>query len=1143
MAKNKDLKLSIQIAGKIDKSLASALGKAEKGVSGFSKTISKIGTAGLAAMGALGTASVAAIVDCTKSAKEFEAQMGDVVKYVDGLADSMGKISDKLDPETGRTYAENYSMMKDAILDLSTQIPMTAEELTELAAAAGQSGKGINDLIQYDSNGNIQGFLKDVAMMGTAMDIDAKQAGDWAAKWEHAFNMNHSQIMVLADQINYLGANSATTAAEIAKAVNDAGSLGQIAGADVSTTAALADAMLATGVSSDRVGTSLKRIYTNISKGASATKTQKDAWSELGMSAEQIAKDMQIDASGTMLKVFDAIGNLPDERQVATLSNLFGQWAIEGAAKITGNIESYTEALRMVNDPSLYKGSMEREFIIKADTAESIDKMLANSWEALKIDLGDEFLPVKKQLATAMIDLMGTVRKNMPQLKSLGETLADLASKGIDKLSGALETALPYVQTALDYVSKNGDKVVKVIGEMAATFAGMKAAPLIETLLGGGASLLFGSKGISGKKSGGLFSGIAGLFTGGQKAGNNLADMIIGGWKAGTSTNATMGAKGGIMGILAKFQNRKGLYGGDVKLAGKAATNVIDTLIGASGPGQIIADMFKSTKAGKAAGGIGSYLGRVGSAFGNVKNNSIVSAITGDLGKIGGFVKMGFGGLGEGFGTLFKMAGSGIANSRAGQFVGGTIGKAGGLLGKVGGGIKAGAGAIGGALSGPLSALGSLGGSLLNFGTTALGPLAGMFGSVLSGALPIIGVISAIVAVLSILYDHLDDVRGVVEQVFGEQGVAVFDSFKDGLDGVLGFIKGIFNGGLADALAPVKEIVVQFFSDMFGENVVDTVSTTFDSVTSILQSVLTVVGQIVNFGVTYVKPIIEEIFKYLVNTVFPIILQTFNTMAPTISSLITNIGNAVMTVVETVAPLIQGLLPIIESIITVLLTAASVVVPALLAAFNTVWETISAVVVDIQTIFNGLIEFFGGVFTGDWETAWQGIKDIFGGAFEALGELCKAPLNVVITLINKAIEGINGLGLKIPDWVPVIGGKDFTIDIPTIPMLAKGGFTNGPSLAGEAGREAVISFDRSVRAKNLSTWARAGELLGVKPIELKEISTGGSWTDQSNITFAPQITIQGNADDSTVDRLMAQMRTMFEDWYEQRQKQQFRTAY
>lgn len=1136
MAKDKTLELSVKIAGKVDKSLMSALGQAQRGVSGFSKSISKIGTAGLAAMGALGTASVAAIVDATNAAKDFEAQMGDVVKYVDGLADSMGKISDKMDADTGRTFAQNYDMMKDAILDLSTQIPMTAEELTELAAAAGQSGKGINDLIQYDSKGNIQGFLKDVAMMGTAMDIDARQAGDWAAKWEHAFNMTHEEVMVLADQINYLGANSATTAAEIASAVNDAASLGQIAGADVATTAALADAMLATGVGADRVGTSLKRIYTNISKGSSATKAQKETFEALGMSAEGVAKAMQQDASGTLLQVFDAIGNLPDDKQVAALSNLFGQWAIEGAAKITGNISTYTDALKMVNDPSLYKGSMEREFIIKADTAESIDKMLANSWQALKIDFGDEFLPVKKQFATLMIDIIGGLRENMPQLEKLGETLADIASKGVDKLGGALQTALPYVQSALDYVSNNGDKVVKVLGGMVAAFAGMKAAPLIETLLGGGGDLLLGKTGAFGDKSGGLLSGIAGMFKGGQKTGSNLKDMIVGGWEAGTTTNATMGAKGGIMGILAKFQNRKGLYGGNVKLAGQATQNVIDTLIGASGPGQIIADMFKGSKAGKATAGIGSYFGSIGNAIGGIGQTKIGGAISGVIGgagaKIGGGLKnlggMAVGGLGN--------AASAIAASKPGQMIGGA-------LSGIGGAVKGAGGAIGGALSGPLSAIGSFGGSLLNVGATALGPVAGMFGSILSGALPIVGVISGIIAVFSILYDNLDGVRNIIGEVFGEKGLAVFDSFKGGLDGILGAISNILNGGLADALAPVKDMVVGFFSDMFGPDVANTVSTTFDSVVMILQSVLGVVGQIVDFAVTYVKPIIEEVFNFIVTTVLPIILQTFNSAAPIISEILTNVGTAVMTVAQIIAQAIQIALPLIEGVISVVMTIGSVVIPAVLAAFNVAFEAISGILENIKGIFDGLIEFVTGVFTGNWSQAWEGVKQIFGNAFEALVTLCKTPINAVIALINKAISGINGLGLTIPDWVPVVGGKSFSINIPTIPMLAKGGFTNGPSIAGEAGREAVISFDSAVRAQNLNTWAKAGELLGVEPMELQQIDTSGAMGEGGNMTFAPQITIQGNADDSTVDNLMSQMRSMFEEWYEQRQKQQYRTAY
>ena len=353
MANNKELELTIKIAGKMDKSLTSALNSTQKGISGLAKGLSKIGTVGLAAMGAMGVGAVKFISDATNKAQEFEQQMADVVKYVDGLADSMGQISNKVDAETGRTYAENYDLMKKAIMDLSAQIPYTREELTKLAAAAGQSGYSIAELIQYDQNGQIQGFLKDVAMWGTAMDVDAEQAGNWAAKWEKAFSMTHSEVMEMADVINYLGANCATTAAEIASAVNSAASLGQIAGIDVKTTAALADAMLATGVSANRVGTSLKRIYTNMSKGESATKAQQAAWQELGFSAEQIAKSMQTDGAGTMLKVFEAIKEMPSERQVATLSQLFGNWAIEGAGKIVGNLSTYTDALKMVQDPSL----------------------------------------------------------------------------------------------------------------------------------------------------------------------------------------------------------------------------------------------------------------------------------------------------------------------------------------------------------------------------------------------------------------------------------------------------------------------------------------------------------------------------------------------------------------------------------------------------------------------------------------------------------------------------------------------------------------------------------------------------------------------------------------------------------------------
>lgn len=92
----------------------------------------------------------------------------------------------------------------------------------------------------------------------------------------------------------------------------------------------------------------------------------------------------------------------------------------------------------------------------------------------------------------------------------------------------------------------------------------------------------------------------------------------------------------------------------------------------------------------------------------------------------------------------------------------------------------------------------------------------------------------------------------------------------------------------------------------------------------------------------------------------------------------------------------------------------------------------------IFKVFDGIIQFITGVFTGNWKKAWSGVKDIFGGAFKALVSLAKMPINGVISIINGTIAGINKLGIKIPDWVPVFGGKAFSISIPTIPQLYKG---------------------------------------------------------------------------------------------------------
>lgn len=1134
MAGDKTLKLSIWIAGHMDKSLTAAIGSANGQISSLSRNISRMGTVGLAAMGALATGTVVALGKCTKEAESFEKSMADVVKYVDGLADKTGKISNNIwsaaDGGNGQTFQQNYKEMSNALLDLSTQIPMTAEDLTKLAAAAGQSGKSMSDLIAYDSNGNIGGFLKDVAMVGTAMDITADQAGNWAAKWEKSLNMTHEQVMVLFDQINYLGANSATTAAEIAEVVNSAAALGDIAGMDAASTAALADAMLAMGVDSSVASTSISRMLVNMSKGESATKKQQQAWAELGLTASGVAEAMQIDATGTMLDVLERIGNMDASRQVATLNTLFGQWAIKGAAKLTGNLSTFTDALKMVSDPNLYNGSMEREFIIKASTSDAIDTMMKNSFEALKIDIGTQFLPVKKEFSLMMIDTMNGLRKNMPELTALATSAAKLLSSGVASAGDALKNAMPYIQQALDYLVNNGDKAIKVIEGIGAAFLGMKFAPQIEgaargigtalTGKGGMGSLLAGGAGQEkGRKLGGLLGGVKSLFTGGQSAAAAGAGAIsaFSGAAGSNGLRATLGA------TLSSLFSGNGLRGTTGLLQAAAGTP------GLLSGYQSIGSILGGTRAGQYLGGIGSSLGNLGGVIGGTKPGQFLGGL---LNKAGGFIggkaaaaKSGIGGLLNaatlplrkgiaGIGASAIINGNILANSKGGQLAGGLMRGGAGLMGSI------------------------------------WGPIAGGFGSLLAGATPVVGAISGIIAVVSILGDHLEDIRGIVGNVFGEKGLAIFDTFTDKIKGVGQFISGLFQeGGVANALAPLREM----FSGALGKGgLLSTIFggqegglAAFDGVVQIIQSVMGVVGQLVTFSTQTVKPIIERAFAFITQTVLPTIVSMFAAAAPTIASIISSIGSAVMTGMQIIGSAIQMVMPIIGAIIEIIMNVGSVAIPAVLAAFSAFAQGISDLMANIQGIFDGLISFITGAFTGNWSKAWDGIKQVFGNAFDALVTLCKTPINAVISLINKAIEGINGLGLDIPDWVPLLGGKKFSIDLPKIPMLGKGGFTSGPSIAGEAGREAVISFKNSERARNISLWEQAGRMLGVNSIQLDELKP--EWNehpgDVGSITYAPQITIQGNADRGVIDEALREAQARFEAWYEQMMRQRARTAY
>lgn len=430
---------------------------------------------------------------------------------------------------------------------------------------------------------------------------------------------------------------------------------------------------------------------------------------------------------------------------------------------------------------------------------------------------------------------------------------------------------------------------------------------------------------------------------------------------------------------------------------------------------------FSGTLKGVAKNVIG-YFGGIGNAAGGV-GRAFTGLFSGT--KIGNL----FSGIGGAAGGLFSKAFSGI-----GGIAGGAAGKLTSIFASAGSKIAAGPlGKIGGVVAKGFGKVTNLIAPLQKLGGAILGPFGGIAGKIL----PVVGVIGLIIAAVQIFRDHLDDIRNLIERIFGPAGVAVFDNIVGVITNIGNTIKGIFSDG---NLASARE----FINGIFGEQGV----AVFDTFVSIMQTVGGVIGQFISFIDTSVKPIIEELFAFIVTTVLPQIAQAFVEWGPTITGVIQSIWEIFQTVATAVMGIISALMPTIQSLI------------------GTYLETIRSVVGGVLTAIQGLLNVFAGVFTGDWSRVWEGVKGIFSGVWEAIKGIAKGAMNGIIDIINGLIGGLNKL--KIPDWVPGVGGKG--INIPLIPKFAKGTpRTPDTFIAGEKGAELITNARNRTVFKSAET--------------------------------------------------------------------------
>ena len=706
-----------------------------------------------------------------------------------------------------------------------------------------------------------------------------------------------------------------------------------------------------------------------------------------------------------------------------------------------------------------------------------------------------------------MYDASGAAATAFATATNNAESKMQRAKTAVSNLGLVLgNTFLPYVATAADKLAG----VVQKVAEFAQ--ANPQLVQTVMKVVGALAAL----------KLGGL-----GLKLGFQEMslGVNTAKIVL-----ETLKSKFLIAQAGSIGLA-----------GRLKLAGQGVLTYFGNVGSAlGGVTSALGNILTNNPLARAAGGLFT---RVGSIF-TAGAQSLAGRLLGPLSGVGSravpLILAPFRALGGQLGGVLSGLSGVIARSplgTIGRVVSGAFGKLGTLIGPVGNALK--------------TAMGPLG----KLGSTLLGPLGGIAGKIL----PVVGVVTAVITVVQLLRKNFDKVREAVGRIFGDKGLEIFDKIVAAVTAAGDAIKNVFSGGNMDAarqkiesifgakgtavfdgfiraaqtvgsaigsligfitehVVPVAEQVLGVIVSDVIPGIVGGIQQAAPVIMQIVQAIanfiagiipviggfiagiMPVISEIITFVQTNVFPIVQQIFSFIVSTVLPAIVSGVQFLAATITAVLSAVLPVVQTVFTTIWNIIQ---PIMQQILSVI----QAVLPSVLAIFQNVFNTIGGVVNGLATVLSGLIQFITGVFSGNWAQAWEGIKSVFSGAWDALTSIVKGVINGIIGIINGAIAGLNSI--KIPDWVPVVGGKG--VNIPQLPTFARGtARTPSTFIAGEKGPELITNapgmtvYTAERTQKILESSNRAAAAVKSAPAAMQV--GGGGGNAAAEVRTAPEVT-------------------------------------
>lgn len=337
-------------------------------------------SAGLGRMLALGAGYVGfdkAIRGTVGASIEFEEKFAEVRKVLDGSP-------------------QQIAAMRTEILALSKRLPVAANGLADIMAAAGQAGVAIKDL---------PAFTEFTAKAAVAFDMPEAEIGDRFAKLKNVFQLDQGGLEELANASNLLSNNQASSADQITDFANRAA--GAAGGLKLlpRELAAVGSAMASAGIAPETAARGISAMTNKIvAGGPKVTK----AFQSIGLTFGDWRKLQATNGPAALTQLFTTAGK-KGEKGLKALQDLVGQDFSDDFSKIVANPHLLAEAFEAVADPAKVANSVQAEFINRSDTAAAKIQLLKNNVTALGIAIGDIVAPSIGNWAKDMADTLATL--------------------------------------------------------------------------------------------------------------------------------------------------------------------------------------------------------------------------------------------------------------------------------------------------------------------------------------------------------------------------------------------------------------------------------------------------------------------------------------------------------------------------------------------------------------------------------------------------------------------------------------------------------------------------------------------------------------------------------------------------------------